>query len=638
MDKNKVKEETLKLFKQLTNGCSRSICYNSACAKFHSKTDTLSQKDALAEALKLINTNRTADCFPSNQFVLPSGEPFESYFNSLLPEVAQFNLQPFCFGDSAAISDDFLMILEYDYSENFSNFSESNQNYILFFYLTCLIRFFLGENYDTDSQLISHFCLLISKLVSKNQKQSFINFLLVNLVPETIVSIVGSVHNFTIVSFNDNLEEKLICPFFAFLRIINDTGLVNSSFFYADVINTNFDKLLNSIKQNLKMNELSEYSVLAYPFVLNELTKLKLFNLRNFGVIDITSGPTSLAAALATASKEKFIAVDRDNMLQQTMNILAGDSKALRKKKLTVIMKNEQGIDQGGVKKEYFGLVFKEFFETNSYLFSVREGCLWFFPTYEFGQESLIALGKLFALVLLNNMTVEPVFPSIFYKLLLCKKATFDDLQAFDAGLYKQLVCLKEDMDLNFTIDIDNFGNVETVELIENGCKVQVTAENLREYIELYSDFLLNKLSAEAMNLIRKGFYEIIDENDLALFSAEEFEKVMVGDSKVKFEELRNGCQYKGYKKESNYIGQFWEIVLGLNEENKKKFLKFISGSSRIPVGGMTITIFHTDEKNKLPSSSTCSNYLILPKYDSVEILKEKLELAIQNCEGFGLL
>lgn len=39
-----------------------------------------------------------------------------------------------------------------------------------------------------------------------------------------------------------------------------------------------------------------------------------------------------------------------------------------------------------------------------------------------------------------------------------------------------------------------------------------------------------------------------------------------------------------------------------------------------------------------LPSSRTCSNLLLLPEYSSKEKLKQKLLLAIQHKEGFGLI
>ena len=42
-------------------------------------------------------------------------------------------------------------------------------------------------------------------------------------------------------------------------------------------------------------------------------------------------------------------------------------------------------------------------------------------------------------------------------------------------------------------------------------------------------------------------------------------------------------------------------------------------------------------EHHRLPQASTCFNQLLLPEYSDVGILREKLELAINETEGFGL-
>lgn len=38
-----------------------------------------------------------------------------------------------------------------------------------------------------------------------------------------------------------------------------------------------------------------------------------------------------------------------------------------------------------------------------------------------------------------------------------------------------------------------------------------------------------------------------------------------------------------------------------------------------------------------LPTSHTCFNHFLLPEYSSKEKLKEKLDIALNNAEGFGL-
>jgi len=48
-------------------------------------------------------------------------------------------------------------------------------------------------------------------------------------------------------------------------------------------------------------------------------------------------------------------------------------------------------------------------------------------------------------------------------------------------------------------------------------------------------------------------------------------------------------------------------------------------------------TIHHGGRKDRLPTASTCMNFLKLPEYNSKEIMKERLLYAIQSSSGFEL-
>lgn len=85
-----------------------------------------------------------------------------------------------------------------------------------------------------------------------------------------------------------------------------------------------------------------------------------------------------------------------------------------------------------------------------------------------------------------------------------------------------------------------------------------------------------------------------------------------------------------------------WEVVREvMDDEEKRRFLKFFTGSDRAPIGGLgnLRCIIQRDgtDSNKLPTSHTCFNTLLLPSYKSKEKLTDRLKLAIMNAEGFGL-
>ena len=71
------------------------------------------------------------------------------------------------------------------------------------------------------------------------------------------------------------------------------------------------------------------------------------------------------------------------------------------------------------------------------------------------------------------------------------------------------------------------------------------------------------------------------------------------------------------------------------------KFLHFVTGSDRVPVGGIAslgLVIQSTSQdQHSLPSSHTCFNILNLSiHYSSKQQLSEKLFLSLQYTEGFG--
>jgi len=75
--------------------------------------------------------------------------------------------------------------------------------------------------------------------------------------------------------------------------------------------------------------------------------------------------------------------------------------------------------------------------------------------------------------------------------------------------------------------------------------------------------------------------------------------------------------------------------------EMKKKFLIFLTGTDRIPIHGihsLKLAIQKVKDNSRLPVAHTCFNLLDLPPYPNKTMLQEKLYLAIQNTEGFGLV
>jgi len=128
------------------------------------------------------------------------------------------------------------------------------------------------------------------------------------------------------------------------------------------------------------------------------------------------------------------------------------------------------------------------------------------------------------------------------------------------------------------------------------------------------------------------------------LFKPEELEMLICGSRVLDFKAWQENCKFiEGYTDESPQAKWLWEIIHeDFTDDQRKKFLAFVTGSDRAPINGLgTVKLYvgrHGEDSEMLPSSHTCFNHLLIPEYNSKEKLRQKLLLAINNAEGFGLM
>ena len=319
---------------------------------------------------------------------------------------------------------------------------------------------------------------------------------------------------------------------------------------------------------------------------------------------------------------------------------------------LKVKFKGEQGVDEGGVRKEFFILLIRQIFDPNYGMFSYNKNTrLYWFNHYSFEPKIKYELiGIIFGLAIYNSTILDVKLPITVYKKLLGIKPTLEDMKECDPELYKTLsylktnndINLKEELDTNFSVIDDKFGEKLVIPLKENGENIMIDINNKDEYVDLYLDWYFNKSISAFYNSFEKGFYKVFKKELSKLLTPEELELIICGTQLLDFSELRRVCQYEEYTKDSETIKYFWEILLDFNEEEKKKFLSFVTGCDRAPIdglGSLPITISNGgSDLNQLPSAHTCFNNLILPDYKDKEKMKKNILTAINYSEGFGLI
>ena len=97
------------------------------------------------------------------------------------------------------------------------------------------------------------------------------------------------------------------------------------------------------------------------------------------------------------------------------------------------------------------------------------------------------------------------------------------------------------------------------------------------------------------------------------------------------------------YTPEHKTVKIFWKVVRGLDDDQRRQLLRFVTSCSRPPLLGFKdldppFCIQNSGEDlNRLVTASTCLNLLKLPEYTDECQLREKLLYAIQSGVGFEL-
>ncbi|PSN54376.1 hypothetical protein C0J52_11316 [Blattella germanica] len=206
--------------------------------------------------------------------------------------------------------------------------------------------------------------------------------------------------------------------------------------------------------------------------------------------------------------------------------------------------------------------------------------------------------------------------------------------------------CPIQDLGLDFTLP-----GHQSIELRKGGKDLALSVHNIDQYTKLVCHWFLMEGVSRQMEAFREGFETVFPLSQLQMFYPEELESVFCGggmpaggsgggwDVKTLMECCRPD---HGYTPDSRAIRFLFEILSLYDREEQRQFVQFVTGSPRLPVGGFKslsppLTVVRkTLEPNMnpddfLPSVMTCVNYLKLPDYSSLEVMRAKLGLAARE-------
>ncbi|UYV65890.1 hypothetical protein LAZ67_3005823 [Cordylochernes scorpioides] len=380
--------------------------------------------------------------------------------------------------------------------------------------------------------------------------------------------------------------------------------------------------------------------------------------------------------------------VSREELLKQAESVLQdlGNSKAL----LEIQYDGEVGTGLGPT-LEFYALVSRELQRseldiwrgstTGNYVIPLAPG-LFPLPLSRNSKPAHVArvrsrfklLGRFLAKALMDSRVVDIGLSPAFYSWLLGQEATLGPKEMAlvdpefaqtlrhleEVALIKQRLeqdksqtptSLKSALD-NLKLDgqpIDALGldftlpGTPNLELQRGGRDMGVSAHNVDRYVKLVAHWSLVEGVRRQMEAFREGFESIFPLVQLGLFYPYELDQLFCGSAHAQWDlkTLAECCRPDhGYLPDSRAIRFLFHILSNQTPEEQRHFLQFVTGSPRLPVGGLKsltppLTIVRKtldasdDPDDYLPSVMTCVNYLKLPDYSSIEKMREKLNIAV---------
>ena len=106
-----------------------------------------------------------------------------------------------------------------------------------------------------------------------------------------------------------------------------------------------------------------------------------------------------------------------------------------------------------------------------------------------------------------------------------------------------------------------------------------------------------------------------------------------------------------GFTQTSQCYKDFIRFLMEMEAVQRPMFLKWLTGSRRLPIGGFgsldplvsvnlkTANSYsgNGNADSVLPSVSTCQHYVKMPEYSSYEVLKSKFEFSINETNSFHM-
>uniref|UniRef100_A0A0V0G8E9 E3 ubiquitin-protein ligase n=1 Tax=Triatoma dimidiata TaxID=72491 RepID=A0A0V0G8E9_TRIDM len=367
-------------------------------------------------------------------------------------------------------------------------------------------------------------------------------------------------------------------------------------------------------------------------------------------------------SALQPQSGHCRIEVSRQEIFEESYRLVMKMRAKDLRKRLMVKFRGEEGLDYGGVAREWLYLLSHEMLNPQYGLFQYSTESTY---TLQINPDSGVNpehlsyfhfVGRIIGVAVFHGHYIDGGFTKPFYKMLLNKPITLDDIEGVDPELHHSLTWILENdittvIDTTFAVEFNSFGVLKVHELKTGGKDIQLTEENKKDYVRLYVNYRFMRGIEQQFLALQKGFTELIPPYLMRPFDENELELIIGGLGSIDIQDWKANTRLKHCTASTPVVVWFWQIVESFSEEMRARLLQFVTGSSRVPLQGFKslqgstgasgprlFTIHVTDApQENLPKAHTCFNRIDLPAYESKKRLYEKLCQAVEETCGFAV-
>jgi len=376
-------------------------------------------------------------------------------------------------------------------------------------------------------------------------------------------------------------------------------------------------------------------------FYMN-LTRAKymLFEFRNQGVISFDDVPRDQAFENAQATLLGSVDIVRNGFGASTFD--------------SIRFRGEQGIGPG-VLTNWMDLVSGQIFSRERGMFESQSDNKYYQLSAGGGdsatlRQTLRAAGRFVGLMLYSKKPIAGDFSRMFLAKLTGRILGYEVLQEYEGQIYGFFNQAREHGGAS-GIDVPDAGvseNGQEPVLALDADGSPIWPENEADRITILDRAATNyatQFASEKFEAFTNGLFEVVPREAFESgISTIELRSILYGSMDINTDDMFGNWRLQGYSDSDIQITWLKSIIRGWTEDDRRKFVHFVTGSSQIPASGFvgyrdafTIRRRVRAPRGRLPDAHNCYNTIDLPdSYPDEDHMKRMLEDAIRQSEAFG--